>query len=97
MRGTLREHFHGEEHNGLFDMLLTEQPRFQNSIRRLSAEHRELEDSLDALMDLASTLPALVDGFQKKVDRWVHRVRRHEMDEDDILLEAYGSDLGTAD
>jgi hemerythrin-like domain-containing protein len=97
MRSALRDHFHHEEHDGPFAVLLTEQPRFEHAIHRLIAEHRELEDSLEALIDMAATLAALDDGFKKKVESWIHRVRRHEMDEDDILPEAYGTDLGAAD
>jgi hypothetical protein len=97
MRCALRDHFHREEHDGPFAALLIEQPRFEHAVHRLTTEHRELEDSLEALIDMATTLAALDDGFKKKVESWIHRVRRHEMDEDDILLEAYGSDLGEAD
>jgi hypothetical protein len=93
----IREHFRAEEHGGLLDRLPKAEPRFGHTVRRLIAEHRSLAESLDALIEIAATIDRLTPEFREKVFSWIHRVRRHEIDEDDLILEAYSRDLGNAD
>ena len=97
VRRYLTEHFRFEEQNGYMDGVRQSQPRFERTIEHLYNEHRDLAQSLGALIAEAEATRAPDDPFRAKVLEWISRLRRHEMAEDGLVQEAFTVDIGTKD
>jgi hypothetical protein len=97
LRSEVQSHFQAEEQSGLLCSLAESDPRFRHAAERLLNEHRSLEDGLDVLVGLAATSEIADEGFRRKLRSWITRTRKHETDEDVLLMEAVNQDLGTAD
>jgi hypothetical protein len=97
MRTEAFAHFQAEELEGPVGALARSEPRFERSVRRLIEEHRELEQSLETLMEAAAVAERVDEPLVAKVRRWVQRARRHEIDEDELLMAAANQDLGPVD
>jgi hypothetical protein len=93
----LLEHFRFEEQDGYMDVVRKREPRLERAVQELAEEHRQLAQSLAAL--LARARPALGPGhsIREAVRDWVERVRRHEARENDLVQNAFGVDIGAED
>ncbi len=104
----LAMHFSLEEAYGYFDNPLDIEPQFSQRADRLRSEHRQLYQALSGLIEWAEQMfyderhPELALCFLQgmfgarflKFERWL---RRHEIDELDLICEAYITDLGVVD
>jgi len=93
----ITEHFRFEEQNGYLDVVRKREPRLERAIQQLAAEHRQLAQALDALIGEAAAAANLNDSFRERVPAWVEEVRRHEVRENDLVLDAFNSDIGAED
>jgi hemerythrin-like domain-containing protein len=93
----LTEHFHFEEEGGYMASVLREEPHFGPVAEKLLAEHTQLAQALDALIQEVGEAPALQDLAREKIRAWVARVRHHEASENHLVLEAYYSSGATGD
>ncbi len=97
LRTDVLAHFRAEEQGGPLNDLTRGEPRFEHAARRLLDEHRDLEASLDTLLEVAATAERDDDALRSKIRNWINRARQHEIDEDMLLMEAANQDLGAAD
>lgn len=93
----ITNHFAFEEQNGWMDSVRKQEPRLDHAIQSLRAEHRELVQSLDTLIEDAEVTEDVTELLRDKVLRWIHRVRDHEARENGILEDAFVEDLGVGD
>jgi iron-sulfur cluster repair protein YtfE (RIC family) len=85
----LADHFRFEEQDGYLAPVLKEEPRFGPVIEELLAEHRQLTQALDALLQEIRNACILPDDFGERIRAWVKRVRHHEARENALVQEAY--------
>jgi hypothetical protein len=91
------EHFRFEEENGYLDAASKREPRLERTIRQLAEEHRQLTQSLDALVREAQLTTSLDDAFRERVREWLRHVRRHEHRENEFVQDAFNLDIGPED
>jgi hemerythrin-like domain-containing protein len=96
-RAHITEHFRFEEHNGYLDTVRGREPRLERAIQQLVEEHRQLAQSLDALLGKARAAANLDDALREDVRAWVARVRQHEVRENDLVQDAFSLDVGAED
>jgi hypothetical protein len=97
LNAELTEHFRVEQQSGYTDALLEQQPRLEHAIARLREEHRELAQSLEALITQAAAAISLDGGLRERIRDWVKRVRQHEIRENDLVQDAFNVDIGAED
>jgi hemerythrin-like domain-containing protein len=97
VRTHLTNHFRFEEQGGYMAPLLKEEPRFGAVVRELLDEHRQLAQTLDALIQELRAAPGSRDVFRERVRAWVSHVRQHESRENNLVQEAYYSSGATGD
>lgn len=91
------EHFRLEEQSEWMDVVSKRGPALERSIQHFRQEHRELLEALGTLQDLVQAAGKVDDVLREKIHKWIERVRRHELSEDELIEEAYTLDLGTGD
>jgi hypothetical protein len=91
------EHFGFEEQDGYMDTVRKREPRFDRIIQQLGEEHRELMQSLDALIREVRKAACFEDAVREKIRMWVERLRRHEARENDLVQDAFSLDIGLED
>jgi hypothetical protein len=96
-RADVIEHFRFEEHNGYMDAVRKREPRLERMIHELAEEHRQLTQSLDALVTTASAAPQLEDTLRTQVRGWVASVRLHEVRDNDLVQDAFNYDIAAED
>ncbi len=97
LRTHLLAHFRFEEQDGYMAPVLQEEPSFEPEVRKLLAEHRQLAQSLDALLGEVRAAPAVQDAHRERLAAWVRSVRLHEGRENQLVQEAYYSSGATGD
>ena len=90
-------HFHLEEKNGFLADVAEREPRLDRAVEHLVAEHRELAQSLDALVRKARATTVLNDSLREAIRGWIARLREHEARETDLIQDAFTVDLGAED
>jgi hypothetical protein len=90
-------HFRFEEEDGYMDALLKCQPHLERAIRQLAEEHRELAQTLAALLERARAVRDLDGKVREAVREWIARVHRHETRENQLVQEAFNRDIGSDD
>jgi hypothetical protein len=96
-RAHVTEHFRFEEQNGYMDAVRKREPRLERTIQQLADEHRQLAQSLEALIEQARAATSLGDSLRDEVREWIERVRRHEIHENDLVQDAFNLDIGAED
>ena len=82
--------------NGLYEQVLAASPRLAGPVRRLSAEHRALTDSVAELLAWTEK-PADHDAppaIRRDATDLLALLARHRQQGADLLYEAYASDIG---
>jgi hypothetical protein len=97
VRTHLADHFRFEEEGGYMAPVLKEAPRFRAEIQELLAEHSQMAQALDAILQEVGREPAVADVSRQKIHVWVSKVRHHETRENDLVQEAYYSTGATGD
>ncbi|MBI4249680.1 MAG: hemerythrin domain-containing protein [Elusimicrobia bacterium] len=100
LRKRLAAHFELEESGGKLEEVTEFRPEFNRQVAALYEEHRELLRRADGLCELAET-PASQEAsgaraLQRAFLEFAADLRLHERKENDIILEAYLTDVGTA-
>jgi len=97
IRERIAEHFRFEEQNGYMDSVSKREPRLEGTIQLLAEEHKQLRDSLDALIERAKTAKAPDERLQKAIGKWIERIRQHELHENDLVQNAFCLDISAED
>jgi hypothetical protein len=91
------EHFRFEEEKGYLDAVLQREPRLERAVRQLVEDHRRLAQAMDALVEEARDAPRLDEAFRARVRAWMEELRKHEDRENDLVQDAFNTDLGGED
>ena len=100
LRDHLAEHFHQEEEGGFLEESLARLPRLASAAREVLAEHPDLLDEADRLIERTSRgdIPALGwAALCHDVDRFATRLLDHERRENRVVQQGYNEDLGLVD
>ena len=97
LREHLAEHFRFEEENGYLVEVRQREPNREREINQLQEEHRQLAQSLNALLGEARGASNRSDSFGEKVRAWVEQVRRHESHENRLVQDAFNRDTSAED
>jgi hemerythrin-like domain-containing protein len=97
VRTHLLNHFHFEEEGGYMAPVLKEEPRFARVIQELLAEHRQMAQALDVLIQEVNRAQSLQAIPRERVRAWIGQVRHHESRENNLVQEAYYSSGATGD
>lgn len=103
LRDQLALHFALEEAYGYFDEPLEVAPQLADKAGRLRAEHQELYADFSDLVDRAEQM--FFDGQNAALALWVSpafldfdaRLRDHEDRENELIYDAFDSDIGVGD
>jgi hypothetical protein len=98
---TLRNHFREEEQAALYREVPVKFPRFADRLERLASEHREILERADELIRKAGRLDTTVIHQQREfnagVQLLVASIRRHEAEENEVVLSAHWQEFGEGD
>ncbi|HXV76604.1 MAG TPA: hemerythrin domain-containing protein [Candidatus Polarisedimenticolaceae bacterium] len=98
---TLRAHFSAEEDGPLYRALPVSHPRFATRLRTLEAEHGRILDRAAQAVIRADRLsePRLYEIRELNADLQllVATIRRHEAEENEIVLSAHWDEVGIGD
>lgn len=103
MRDQLALHFALEEAYGYFDDPVDVAPRLSHAAEQLRTEHRELYMELTNLVERAERLvhseqmATLALWIGPEFLRFDEALRDHESRENDLIFEAFDTDIGTGD
>ncbi len=103
LRDQLAMHFSLEEAYGYFDDALDVAPRLSRRADQLRSQHGELYSQLCALTDRAEqllyheTTDAAVSQLAADFRHFCESFHKHELSENDLILEALDEDLGGGD
>jgi len=97
VRAHLADHFRFEEEGGYMAPVLKEEPRLSGKIQDLLAEHSQMAQVLDAIVEEVGREPIVQDVSRQKIRAWLGKVRHHETCENDLVQEAYYSSGATGD
>ncbi len=98
---TLRGHFESEE-EGLFRRLPIDHPELAPQVKKLKEEHAAILVLLQAIIEKAAgpgsnKANRLSHALAAQVERLVAKVRRHEAEENELMMAAHWNTLGTID
>jgi hypothetical protein len=96
-RKHLADHFRFEEQNGYMDTVRKREPRLEHAVQQLAEQHKELAHRLDELIAQAASASGLSTALGDGVRDWVRNVRQHELRENDLVQDAFETDLGPED
>lgn len=100
LRQQLFQHFTHEEQGGYFSTLVAAAPQLANRARALENEHRDLLVQVDQLLEaaaLAGHNAARRGQIRLDYAGFVRLMERHEVEEDRLIQEANGHELGSGD
>jgi len=93
----VRVHFHEEEEGGLFSEVTAQAPRMSDRAEELKNEHVDLGAMVVELVTLASEEDELCTSLDTKFHDFSKALMQHESKENELLLDAYEDDIGSAD
>lgn len=79
--------------DGLYPEMLDAEPRLTRAVRGLLAEHRAVDDALDALGGCAEG-PGDCHALRRRAAEVLRELDRHRQRGADLVYEAYATDLG---
>ena len=100
LRARLKAHFAEEESPEYMSEAVTAAPRLTTRANELLQQHSQLLATLDRVIADVDNQGLTGDQLvnEREVLRTlIHNLRRHEQDEDELLLEAFDDDIGTGD
>ncbi len=96
----LGPHFKGEE-RVVFADIRTRIPRLADTVERLIEQHRRMEQDFGRVATQSKTLNladnAAWDTLAEQIGKALRLLKVHEQQETELILTAYGQDLGEAD
>jgi hypothetical protein len=97
----LRTHFCGEEQTALYQEIPVKNPQYADTLERLVGEHGQILDRVDALVQKAGQIDQTriheLREFNAGVQLLVASIRRHEAEENEVVLNAYWQEVGAGD
>lgn len=101
LRQTLLSHFEGEENGPLFQQLPLQSPQLSTRLARLEEEHAGILESVDTLTARADAMdgPEVYElrELNAQVQLLVATIRRHEAEENELVMQANWDEIGTGD
>jgi hemerythrin-like domain-containing protein len=101
LAGTLRSHFRGEEEASLYREVPERFPRFADTLQRLLAEHADILARAQDLVRRAGALDHTriheLREFNAGAQMLVASIRRHEAEENEVVLNAHWQEVGEGD
>ena len=101
LRSTLATHFAGEEGGPLFRQLPIQAPQLSGRLTRLEEEHAGILVSVEALADRAEKLedPEVYElrELNAQVQLLIATIRRHEAEENELVMQANWDEIGDGD
>ena len=100
LRGTLAAHFKVESGEPLFRTIPTAHPRFAGRLSRLESEHEGMLEELDQVVRQAEGSQSRIYEQRElngRIQLLIAKIRRHEAEENEILIEAYWDEVGVGD
>lgn len=98
---SLRRHFKSEETGPLFTDVATSHPRLTPQLDRLLEEHTTMLSEIGAALTQAEGLerPEVFElrELNARIQLLVARIRRHEAEENELVLRAYWNETGVGD
>jgi len=91
------DHFRFEEQDGYMDKVRKREPRLEHTIDQLAGEHRQLAQSLEALMAKARDAQNLDQALREKIREWIASVRQHEIREDELVQDVFNLEISAED
>ena len=96
----LGPHFKGEE-RVVFSDIRSRLPRLVDTVERLIEQHRRMEQDLSRIATHAKSLnladSGACDELADQIGKVLRLLKVHEQQETELILTAYGQDLGEAD
>jgi iron-sulfur cluster repair protein YtfE (RIC family) len=93
----ISEHFRFEEQDGYMELVRKREPRLERAIQELQEEHRQLAQSLEALMAQVERLEQPDPAVCQRISNWIERVRQHEHRENELVQDAFNLDIAGED
>lgn len=100
LRKRLVAHFTAEEEGGYLADALAVAPRLLHEAKRLLLEHGALLRTFDTILASVQSAETSPDSWADTTQRFgefLARLRRHEQEENELVLESAEDDLGTGD
>jgi hemerythrin-like domain-containing protein len=101
LTGMLETHFCQEEQSALYCEVPERFPRFAGTLERLAGEHAEILDRARDLVRQAGSLDHSrihqLREFNAGVQLVVAKIRRHEAEENEVVLSAHWQEFGAGD
>ncbi|MCS7046010.1 MAG: hemerythrin domain-containing protein [Gemmataceae bacterium] len=91
------DHFHGEEHHGYLTEVRRRAPHLEHDVVELQQEHRQLRMALDDLLAKARLAKKWEEALAESARDWLHRLRRHESKENQVVQDAFNRDFSAED
>lgn len=97
IRTAVLEHFRLEEEDGYMKQVLELRPFLERSAEKLRHEHRDLAAELDAILKELYQPKSDVRACCVRLENWIGRIHLHEKQENMMVEDAFGLDIGTKD
>jgi len=101
LAATLRTHFEAEQQGPLYRKLPISFPRFAHRLEQLEAEHVRILEVVDGALararDLREAEMYEIRELNAQVQLLVATIRRHEAEEDEIIVQAHWDEVGVGD
>ncbi len=98
---TLKAHFLDEEQGPLYRSVPLSKPRFAERLRRLETEHGEMVDAVRRATRRAEQLDDPeqheIRNFNAQLQLLVATIRRHEAEENEIVIAVHWDEVGVGD
>lgn len=100
LRDELQAHFEEEEHQGFFDQITDQAPRFARQTTKLCDEHIQMLNEVTGLIGQAEVGDGS-NGWWSAMESAFHdlskELMQHEHEENELLQVAYSDDIGSKD
>ena len=101
LASTLRAHFQVEQEGPLYRKLPVSFPRFAHRLEQLEAEHVRILEAVDGIVararDMSDGRVHEMRELNAQVQLLIATIRRHEAEENEIVVQAHWDEVGVGD
>jgi hypothetical protein len=101
LASTLRAHFQVEQQGPLYRKLPVSFPRFAHRLEQLEAEHIRILEAVDGIVararDMGDHRMHELRELNAQVQLLIATIRRHEAEENEIVIQAHWDEVGVGD
>jgi hypothetical protein len=101
LASTLRAHFRVEQEGPLYSKLPLSFPRFAHRLEQLEAEHVRILETVDSVVarthELQDAQVYEMRELNGQVQLLIATIRRHEAEENEIVIQAHWDEVGVGD